>query len=91
MYLTNDVIQKIDSSKSNVNVRDELTKRIDMLQKGITNIIMTNDTSEKNQNSEIFKKTKENAPLIKQLNAKKKAYQELEKGYLTIKSNYSSP
>ena len=36
MYLTNDVIQKIDSSKLNVNIRDELTKRIDMLQKGIT-------------------------------------------------------
>ena len=31
MYLTNDVFQKIDSSKLNVNIRDELTKRIDML------------------------------------------------------------
>ena len=90
MYLTNDVIQKIDSSKLNVNIRDELTKRIDMLQKGITNITMTNNTREKNQNSEIFKKTKENAALIKQLNAKKKAYSELEKGYLTIKSDYSA-
>ena len=90
MYLTNDVFQKIDSSKLNVNIRDELAKRIDMLQKGITNITMTNNTREKNQNSEIFKKTKENAALIKQLNAKKKAYSELEKGYLTIKSDYSA-
>ena len=73
-----------------MNIRDELTKRIDMLQKGITNITMTNNNCEKNQNSEIFKKTKENAALIKQLNAKKKAYFELEKGYLTIKSDYSA-
>ena len=90
IYLTGDVVKKIDSSKLNVNIRDELTKQIDFLQKGILNITETKNKREYNQNSEIFKKTRENAALIKQLNQKKKAYCELEKEYLTIKSDFSA-
>ena len=90
MIKTGDVVKKIDSSKLNVNIRDELTKQIDFLQKGILNITETKNKREYNQNSEIFKKTRENAALIKQLNQKKKAYCELEKEYLTIKSDFSA-
>ena len=90
IYLTNDVVKKIDSSKLNVNIRDELTKQIDFLQKGILNITETKNRRESNQNSEIFKKTRENGELIKQLNAKKKAYSELEKEFHIVKSDLSA-
>ena len=90
IYLTSDVVQKIDSSKLNVNIRDELTKQIDFLQKGILNITEIKNKREKNQNAEIAKTTGENASLIKQLNQKKKAYCELEKEYLTVKSDLSA-
>ena len=90
IYLTSDVVKKIDSSKLNVNIRDELTKQIDFLQKGILNITETKNRRESNQNSEIFKKTRENGELIKQLNAKKKAYSELEKEFHIVKSDLSA-
>ena len=90
IYLTNDVVKKIDSSKLNVNIRDELTKQIDFLQKGILNITETKNRRESNQNSEIFKKTRENGELIKQLNSKKKAYSQLEKEFHIVKSELSA-
>ena len=89
-YLTADQIRKINSSKLNENIRDELTKQIDFLQKGILNIADQKARREANQNSEIFKKTKENAELIKQLNIKKKAYTVLEKDFFITKSDLSA-
>ena len=89
-YLTADQIRKINNSKLNENIRDELTKQIDFLQKGILNIADQKARREANQNSEIFKKTKENAELIKQLNIKKKAYTILEKDFFITKSDLSA-
>ena len=89
-YLTADQIRKINNSKLNENIRDELTKQIDFLQKGILNIADQKARREANQNSEIFKKTKENAELIKQLNDKKKAYTVLEKDFFITKSDLSA-
>ena len=89
-YLTADQIRKINNSKLNENIRDELTKQIDFLQKGILNIADQKARREANQNSEIFKKTKENAELIKQLNIKKKAYTVLEKDFFITKSDLSA-
>jgi len=89
-YLTADQIRKINNAKLNENIRDELTKQIDFLQKGILSIADQKAKREANQNSEIFKKTKENAELIKQLNIKKKAYTVLEKDFFITKSDLSA-
>ena len=89
-YLTNEQIRKIDSSKLSENIRDELTKQIDFLQKGILTIADQKAKREISQNSEIFKKTKENAELIQKLNKKKKEYTVLEKDFFITKSNYSA-
>ena len=89
-YLTADQIRKINNAKLNENIRDELTKQIDFLQKGILSIADQKAKREANQNSEIFKKTKENGKLIKQLNKKKKAYTVLEKDFFITKSDLSA-
>ena len=89
-YITSDQIRKINNAKLNDNIRDELTKQIDFLQKGILSITDQKAKRESNQNSEIFKKTKENAELIKQLNIKKKAYTVLEKDFFITKSDLSA-
>ena len=47
----------------NENIKDELTKQINFLQKGILSIEEQKVKRELNQNSEIHKKTKENAEL----------------------------
>ena len=85
MYLSNDQEKKIDSSKLNINVRDELTKQIDFLQKGILNIADQKAKREMNQNSEIFKKTRENSALTIQLNQKEKDYTELNRQLTIVK------
>ena len=89
-YITEDQIRKINNSKLNENIKDELTKQIDFLQKGILTIADQKAKREANQNSEIYKKTKENAELIKHLNIKKKAYTILEKDYFITKSDLSA-
>ena len=89
LYLTSDQDKKIDSSKLNVNLRDELTKQIDFLQKGILNIANQKAKREMNQNSEIFKKTRENSSLIIQLNQKEKDYTELDRQLSIIKNKRS--
>jgi len=78
--------KKIDSSKLNINIRDELTKQIDFLQKGILNIADQKAKREMNQNSEIFKKTRENSALTIQLNQKEKDYTELHRQLTIIKN-----
>jgi hypothetical protein len=90
LYLTGDVVKKIDSSKLNVNIRDELTKQIDFLQKEILSMTEMKNRREKNQNSEIFKKTRENSKLIDELNKLKKDLKELEKNYKILKSDHSA-
>ena len=85
MYLSNDQEKKIDSSKLNINIRDELTKQIDFLQKGILNIADQKAKRENNQNSEIFKKTRENSALTIQLNQKEKDYTELNRQLTIVK------
>ena len=89
-YITEDQIRKINNAKLNENIKDELTKQIDFLQKGILSIAEQKAKREANQNSEIYKKTKENAELIKHLNIKKKAYTILEKDYFITKSDLSA-
>ena len=89
-YITDEQIRKINNSKLNENIKDELTKQIDFLQKGILSITEQKAKREANQNSEIYKKTKENAELIKHLNMKKKAYTILEKDYFITKSDLSA-
>ena len=86
LYLTSDQVKKIDSSKLNINIRDELTKQIDFLQKGILNIADQKAKRELNQNSEIFKKTRENSALTIQLNQKEKDYTELDRQLTIIKN-----
>ena len=85
LYLTSDQEKKIDSSKLNINIRDELTKQIDFLQKGILNIAEQKSKREINQNAEIFKKTRENSALTIQLNQKEKDYTELDRQLTLIK------
>ena len=89
-YITDEQIRKINNSKLNENIKDELTKQIDFLQKGILSIAEQKAKREANQNSEIYKKTKENAELIKHLNIKKKAYSILEKDFFITKSDLSA-
>ena len=64
---TNDTSEDSDEDEDE-NIKDELTKQIDFLQKGILSIADQKAKREANQNSEIYKKTKENAELIKHLN-----------------------
>ena len=85
LYLTSEKEKKIDSSKLNINIRDELTKQIDFLQKGILNIADQKSKREMNQNSEIFKKTRENSALTIQLNQKEKDYTELNRQLTIVK------
>ena len=85
LYLTSEKEKKIDSSKLNINIRDELTKQIDFLQKGILNIADQKAKREMNQNSEIFKKTRENSALTIQLNQKEKDYTELNRQLTIVK------
>ena len=60
----------------NENIKDELTKQINFLQKGILNIEEQKVKRELDQNSEIYKKTKENAEFC-DLSAKIKKYEQL--------------
>ena len=89
-YITEEQIRKINNAKLNENIKDELTKQIDFLQKGILSIAEQKAKREQNQNNEIYKKTKENAELIKHLNIKKKAYTVLEKDFFITKSDLSA-
>ena len=90
MYLTPDVINKIDSSKLNINIRDELEKQIDFLQKSLINSNELKSKKENIQKNEIFKKTEQNSVLINELNEKIRNYTILERDYLKQKSDNSA-
>jgi hypothetical protein len=78
-YLSTDAGKNFDSNKLNVNLRSELEKQIDYLQKELTN---KNDgiiRKEKILNSEYTKKMQENAMLLEEMTRVKKLYAEMTK------------
>lgn len=87
MYLTPEVVNKIDSSKLNINIRDELEKQIDFLQKSLINSSELKSKKENIQKNEIFRKTEQNSVLINELNEKIRNYTILERDYLKLKSD----
>lgn len=89
-YLSDDVVRKIDSSKLNVNIRDELEKQIDFLQKSLLNVIEVRTKKESIQKSEIYRRTDQNSILIQELNANKKNFTNLEKEWFRLKSENSA-
>lgn len=86
MYLTPEVINKINSAKLNINIKDELEKQIDFLQKSLINCTELKSKKENIQKNEIFKKTEQNSVLINELNEKIRNYTILERDYLKLKS-----
>jgi len=90
LYLTPEVISKIDASKLNVNIRDELEKQIDFLQKSLLNVTELKSKKENIQKNEIFKRTEQNSLLINQLNEKIRNLTVLERDYNKLKSEHSA-
>ena len=90
LYLTDEKISKIDSSKININIRDELEKQIDFLQKSLVNNIEMKSRKDIIQNSEIYRRTEQNSLLIDELNKNRKNYTDLEKEYRRVKSDHSA-
>ncbi len=90
LYLTGDVQRKIDSSKLNINIKDELEKQIDFLQKSLINVTEIRGKKEIIQKSEINRRTSENSTLIAELNANKTKYTLLEKEWIHLKSENSA-
>lgn len=90
LYLTPDVVSKIDSAKLNINIRDELEKQIEFLQKSLLNMNDLKTKKENIQKNEIFKRTTENSVLINELNEKIRSYTLLERDYNKMRSDYSA-
>lgn len=90
IYLTGDVQRKIDSSKLNINIKDELEKQIDFLQKSLINVTEIRGKKEIIQKSEINRRTSENSTLIAELNENKRNYTKLEKEWIHLKSENSA-
>lgn len=90
LYLTPEVINKIDAAKLNVNIKDELEKQIDFLQKSLINVTELKSKKENIQKNEIFKRTEQNSILINELNDKIRNSTILEKDYNKLKSDFSA-
>lgn len=90
IYLTDDKVKKIDSTKLNVNIRDELEKQIDFLQKSLLSVTEIRSKREYIQNSEIYRRTEQNSLLIDELNKNRKNFTDLEKDFKKLKSDYSA-
>lgn len=90
LYITPDVVRKIDSTKLNPNIRDELEKHIEFLQKSLLNITDVKSKKESIQKNEIFKRTDQNSILINELNEKKRTLTILERDYNKLKSDHSA-
>lgn len=86
LYLTGDVVRKIDSSKLNINIKDELEKQIDFLQKSLINVTEIRGKKEVIQKSEIIRRTSENSTLITELNRMKAQFTTNEKALVHLKS-----
>ncbi len=89
-YITPEVIKKIDSSKLNPNIRDELEKQIEFLQNSLVNMNEVKSKKEGIQKNELFKRTDQNSLLINELNEKKRTLSILERDYNKLKSDYSA-
>jgi chromosome segregation ATPase len=89
-YLTDEKMRKIESGRMNQNIRDELEKQIDFLQKSLISTIDIKGKRETIQHSEINKRTEHNSLLIEELNKNKKNYTILEKDYRKLKSDFSA-
>jgi chromosome segregation ATPase len=89
-YITPDVIKKIDSSKLNPNIRDELEKQIEFLQNSLVNMNEVKSKKEGIQKNELFKRTDQNSLLINELNEKKRTLSLIERDYNKLKSDYSA-
>jgi myosin heavy subunit len=90
IYLTPEVLNKIEAGKLNINIRDELEKQIEFLQKSLLNINDLKNKKENIQKNEIFKRTTENSVLISELNEKIRSYTLLERDFNKMKSDYSA-
>lgn len=86
LYLTGDIVRKIDSSKLNINIKDELEKQIDFLQKSLINVTEIRGKKEVIQKSEILRRTSENSTLITELNRMKTQFTINEKTLIHLKS-----
>jgi predicted nucleic acid-binding Zn-ribbon protein len=73
-----------------VNIRDELEKQIDFLQKSLLNATDLRTKREYIQNNEIYRRTEQNSLLIDELNKNKKNFTDLEKDFKKLKSDYSA-
>jgi WD40 repeat protein len=89
-YLSEDAIKKIDSSKLNVNIQDELEKQIDFLQRSLLSVNDLTNKKELIQKSEIFRRTEENSLLIEELNKYKRDLSLRDTEYLKLKSDFSA-
>jgi len=90
MYITPEVVKKIDSSKLNQNIRDELEKQIEFLQRSLLNMTEVKAKKEGIQKNEIFKRTDQNSLLINELNEKKRTLTILERSYNKLQSDHSA-
>jgi len=89
-YITPEVVKKIDSSKLNPNIRDELEKQIEFLQNSLVNMTEGKSKKEGIQKNELFKRTDQNSLLINELNEKKRTLNLLERDYNKLKSDFSA-
>jgi DNA repair exonuclease SbcCD ATPase subunit len=89
-YLSEDAIKKIDSSKLNVNIQDELEKQIDFLQRSLLSVNDLTNKKELIQKSEIFRRTEENSLLIEELNKYKRDLNIRDGEYTKLKSDFSA-
>ena len=76
-YLSNDAKKNYDSNKLNPNLRAELERQIDYLQKELTNKNETIMRKEKILNSDYSKKMQENAILLEEMTRVKKINSEM--------------
>ena len=76
-YLSNDAKKNFDSSKLNVNLREELERQIDYLQRELTNKNEGIIRKEKMLNSDYSKKMQENALLLEEMSRVKKLNAEM--------------
>ena len=76
-YLSNDAKKNFDSNKLNVNLRSELEKQIDYLQRELTNKNEGIIRKERMLNSDYAKKMQENAILLEEMTRVKKLHAEM--------------
>ena len=86
-YLSSDAGKNYDSSKLNANLRAELEKQIDYLQKELTNKNEGIIRKEKILNSDYTKKMQENALLLEEMSRVKKLYSEMTKEIKELTTN----